>query len=444
MVGTNPDTQDKPYDAVIIGAGPAGVTTATLLAQKGRRVLVLEKERFPRYRIGESLIPYCYFTLERLGMIDKLNASFQKKHSVQFVTPDGKVTAPFYFQKHIDHALAQTWQVERSEFDQMMVDNAKAHGVEFIEGVNVREPLYEDTLRGKRVVGVRAQHEDDAEGQLREHRARVTVDASGRDTLMVKKHDWRMDDPVLKKIAVWTYYKGAKRDPGMDEGATTVAYVPEKGWFWYLPLANDIVSVGVVAERDYLYRNPEELGESRGPEAILNRELACNKWIEDHVSTGEPFGGYRVTGDYSYRSKYSAVDGMILVGDAFAFLDPVFSSGVFLALRGGELAADTIDEALKSGDVTAEAFDAYSETLCQGIEAMRKLVYAFYDDTFSWGELFKKYPELRPDVTDCLIGHVFKDFDKLWSAVEEFANLPAELTYGRPKPTESQAVAPSA
>jgi flavin-dependent dehydrogenase len=408
------------YEVLVIGAGPAGSTAAALLAEKGRRVLVLEKQQFPRYKIGESLIPFCYFTLERLGLIEKLrNSHFTKKYSVQFVTTDGRLSTPFYFSQHLDHPCSETWQVPRSEFDQMLVENAQGKGAEFRFGARVKDLLREED----RVVGLLV--EDDERGEY-ELRAPIAIDASGREALSVHKYDWRVKDPELNKMAVWTYYKGAKRDPGMDEGATTVAYVPEKGWFWYIPLPGDVVSVGIVAEPSYLYRDGRE------PEKMFQREIDNNPWIAEHLAPGTQTGEYRITSDYSYRSRYSAIDGLVLTGDAFAFLDPVFSSGVFLALKGGEMAADAVDESLTAGDVSAEQFNAYSEKLCHGIEMMRNLVYAFYDQNFSFKEVLMKYPDLKGDMTDCLIGNFATDFDRLFAAIGEFAKLPAPLPHGRP------------
>jgi flavin-dependent dehydrogenase len=233
-------------------------------------------------------------------------------------------------------------------------------------------------------------------------------------------------DPELNKIAIWTYYRGATLDPGLDAGATTVAYLPEKGWFWYIPLPEDLVSVGVVAERDYLYRDTRELP------CIFQREVGNNRWIEEHLASGRQTGPYWVTGEFSYRAKYCAADGMILAGDAFAFLDPVFSSGVFLALRSGELAADAVDAALSAGDFSAAQFREYGEHICRGIEAMRKLVYAFYDHEFSFRDFVKKFPELRGDLTDCLIGNLFRDFEPLYAGVAQFAALPEALPHGTP------------
>ena len=410
----------KTYDAVVIGGGPAGSTVGALLAEKGREVVVLEKSKFPRYHVGESLMPYCYFTFERLGIVDQLNErAYTQKHSVQFVTSDGKISAPFYFFQHLDHPAATTWQVKRSEFDELMLENARAKGAEVREETQVVDFLYEDG----RVVGVVA---ESAAGERYELNAQITIDASGRDGIFQSKKKWRRRDPKLNKIAIWTLYKGAKRDPGLDEGATTVAYLEDRGWFWNIPMRDDIVSSGIVAERDYLYKD------TRDPKEIYEREIENNVWIKEHLSCGEQFGEYWVTGEYSYRSEHCADDGIVLAGDAFAFLDPVFSSGVFLALKSGEMAADAIDVALESGDVSASQFRDYGERLCQAIETMRSLVYAFYDNDFSFGKLIKKHGDLQGSLTDCLIGDlVDKDYDPLINAISEITELPEPLSHGR-------------
>ncbi len=404
-------------DALILGGGPAGSTAAAVLAAKGRRVLVLERERFPRYKVGESLLPYCYFPLERIGMIEKLRASsFVKKYSVQFAAMDGRISAPFYFFQHFDHDAAQTWQVVRREFDQMMLDNAIEKGAQVVHGATAKRLI----MHGDRCEGLVV----DFEGERQSVRAPVTIDCGGRHGFAATARGWIVPDPQLNKVAIWTYYKGARRDAGHDEGATTVAYLPGKGWFWYIPLPDDVVSVGVVAERDYLYREGKDL------EAIIDRETEANRWIADHLAPGRRCEPVRVTAEYSYRSRYCAGDGLVLAGDAFTFLDPVFSSGILLALLGGERAAHAVDAALSAGDVSAARFAAYGADLCEGIEAMRKLVYAFYEETFSFGSLLKSHPDLRGDLTDCLIGNLAKDFRPLFQAVGEFARVPEPLPYG--------------
>jgi flavin-dependent dehydrogenase len=397
------------FDVIVIGGGPGGSTTSALLAEQGHKVLLLEREPFPRYHIGESLIPYTWFTLNRLGVVDWLRTSAcPKKYSVQFVSITGKVSQPFYFFQTIKHECAQTWQVWRSEFDQMLLDNAVNKGVTLRQHVSVRDVLME----GTRVVGVRADTKDGQKGE--EIRAKVVVDASGRDSLLSRKFGWKDKDVDLNKIAVWSYFEGALRDPGLDEGATTVAYVPQKGWFWYIPLHSNTVSVGVVGEPGYLYRD------TRDPEAIFRREVDACAWIRERITAGKQVQPVRVTGEYSYHSKQIAGDGFCLVGDAFAFLDPLFSTGVFLALKSGEMAADAIHAGLSTGRVDAAHFDDYLARQRRAVNSFRQLVRAFYDLSFSFREFLQVYPHLNSLIVDTLVGNVFTDLTPLFNALEEY------------------------
>ena len=409
-------------DVVIIGAGPAGSAAAALLAEQGHRVVVLEREKFPRYHIGESLLPFTYQPLERLGLIGQMRGSaFVKKYSVQFVSPSGKASQPFYFYNRYDReTIAQTWQVLRSEFDQMLVDHARAKGAVVLEETTVTALLKD----GESIVGVRTHN---GAGEAAEYRAPITIDCSGKEAFTAVRQGWRMRDPYLNKIAVWTYYQGAKRDAGIDEGTTTVAMVPEKGWFWWIPQHNDMVSVGVVAEGKYLTRDGV-----KSPEAIFQREIEQNLWVKDHLAGGRQVGQYFVTSEYTHHARHCYTEGLLLAGDAFCFLDPVFSSGVMLALKSGVLAADTVHEALAAGDFSPTRFADYGRLLREGVENMRKLVYAFYDPNFSFRVVTDKNPDLAGDITDCLSGDVNKDFSRLWKAIAEFAPLPEALPYGHP------------
>lgn len=413
-------TATREYDAVVIGGGPAGSTAAAVLAMHGRRVALVEREKFPRYHIGESLMPYCYFPLARVGVLERIQKShFPKKYSVQFVSQDGRRSQPFYFFQHYDHPSSTTWQVLRSEFDQILLDNAREKGAEVWEETRAEQLLQEDG----RVVGIRAVRKSE---EPVEFRAPMTIDATGRDALSVARNGWRVGDDYLKKIAIWTYYRGAHRDAGLDEAATTIAYLPDKGWFWYIPLPNDIVGVGLVAERDYLFSDTRDL------ETIFLREAQKNPWIARRIEPGTRVEKHFVTSEFSYRSRYCASDGLVLTGDAFAFLDPVFSSGVFLALWSGERAADAVHAALEAGDVSAAQFETYGKDLCDCIEAMRKMVYAFYDHDFHFRELFAAHPHVTGPLTDCLLGHLSQDFTELFDRMGEFTPLPEPLEYGRP------------
>jgi flavin-dependent dehydrogenase len=410
------------YDAIVVGGGPAGASASAVLAEHGRRVLVLEREKFPRYHIGESLLPFTFGPLDRLGMIPKMRRSrFVKKYSASFVQPDGKPSQPFYFFNRYDReTVAQTWQVVRSEFDQMLLDNAREKGAEVREETTVKRLIRED----EHVVGVEAMDKNDT---LFTVRAPITLDCTGKEAFASTRCGWRVADPFLNKIAVWTYYQGTKRESGIDEGTTTVAYVPSKGWFWHIPQHDDRVSVGVVAEAKYLTR-----GGLKEPQAIFDRAVEENKWIKSRLASGDSTGEYFVTSEYSRHSRHCASPGLLLVGDAFAFLDPIFSSGVMMALKSGVLAGDIIHEGLLNGNLSAESFIDYGRQLRQSVENMRKLVYAFYDPNFSFKEVITRHPEAAGQITDCLSGDVNKDFSQLWDWIREFAPLPEDLPYGEP------------
>lgn len=409
------------YDVIVVGGGPAGSTTGALLAEKGHDVLILEKEKFPRYHVGESLMPFCYFPLERLGLVDTLmDSGNPRKYCVQFVRQDGFLSQPFYFFQHFDHPSSTTWQVWRSEFDKMILDKARQNGASVLEETQAKSLIKSEN----RVEGVVVESKDLGKLELR---APLVIDASGRDCFAAHKEKWMVRDPELKKIALWTYYKGAKRDPGLDEGATTVAYLPGKGWFWYIPLSGDMVSVGIVAEHQYLFN-----GSTKDHAEIFQREVQNNEWIKEHLAEGEQTGEYRVTGDYSYRNRYCAIDGLALAGDALGFLDPVFSSGVFLALKSGVMLADEVDEALKNNQpLNASCFENYGKRMQSSIETMRKIVYAFYDENFSFGDLVKRGDHLRAALTDCLIGNVDdQDFKELFESMSDLAELPEPVEHG--------------
>ncbi len=399
------------YDVIVVGGGPAGTTTATLIAQHGHRVALFERDHFPRFHIGESLIPQTYEVLKRLNMLDKMKSShFIKKYSVQFVTDKGRLSEPFYFCDHKPHESSQTWQVRRSEFDKLMLDNARQHGVEVYEGARVHEFL----MDGQRASGVKVSRSE--ESGVEDIHAKVVVDATGQQSMLLGKLGLREWDPELKKGALWTYWKGAYRDTGHDEGATVVMQIQGKqAWFWYIPLHDDIVSVGVVGAHDYLFRN-------RGTtdfEEIYFQEVAKCPGLQPRIENAERCDIFRAQKEYSYRSRQAAGDGWVLVGDAYGFLDPLYSSGVLLALKSGQMAADAIVEGLAKNDVSAAQLGQWEPEFVRGMIRMRRLVCEFYDG-FSFGRFVKRHPHLKGFVTDVLIGDIFKDdVDVLWPLMDE-------------------------
>ncbi|MCB1058376.1 MAG: tryptophan 7-halogenase [Acidobacteria bacterium] len=407
------------YDTVVIGAGPAGATAAALVAEGGHRVLLLERDTFPRFKIGESLMPACGEVLGRLGLVDRLQTShFPKKFSVQFFSPSGQASSPFYFSEVECARHPQTWQVLRSEFDQLMADNARAKGAEVHHGVSVRDVLFE----GDRAVGVRGRGPG---GEAWEVGARVVVDATGQNALLARKLDLQEDDPNLRNASIFTHFAGGVRDPGRDEGATLILHTThQRSWFWSIPLPDDRVSIGLVAPQDYLVRPPK-----RPPQQVFEEELAQCPGLLPRLEGARQVMPVQVLRDFTYKARRRAGDGWVLVGDAYGFVDPLYSSGVLLALKSGELAADAICQGLSDGDLSGDRLGAFEGSFLRGMEAIRKLVYAFYDPDFSFARFLKRHPQYKDALVRILIGDVFRDdVDDLFVPMAEMVELPEAWT----------------
>ncbi len=386
------------YDCIVVGGGPGGSTAAALVAQAGFSTLLVEREKVPRFHVGESLMPETYWTLERLGVLERMQRSdFVRKVSVAFVNESGKESQPFFFKEHDPRDCSTTWQVERADFDKMLFDNAAAKGADCFDQTRVRDVL----LDGKRAVGVRL---ETAGGESREVRATVVVDATGQQSVIANRLGLRDDDPKLKKAAIWGYYRGARRDPGEHGGATIIMHTSGKdSWFWYIPLRDDVTSIGVVGNNDYLLR-----GRGRSAEVFEDELVKCPALV-DRLMNATLVSDFRVAKEFSYATKQHAGDGWVLVGDAFGFIDPIYSSGVFFALKSGELAADAIIEGLKSGDTSGKQLGKWADQFKSGTKWIRKLVGAFYENDFSFGRFMREHPEHRGNLTDLLIGRIFYD-----------------------------------
>ena len=377
------------------------------MAQQGLRVSLFERERFPRFHIGESLIPETYWVLKRLNMLPKMQQShFVKKYSVQFVNAAGKLSAPFYFWDNKPHECSQTWQVVRSEFDKMMLDNAREHGVDVHEGTRVFDVLFE----GDRAVGVTVQGEN---GGRRDVRAKVVVDASGQNGMLQNRFHLRVWDPVLNKSAVWTYWKGAYRDTGKDEGATMVLQTADRhGWFWYIPLHDDVdqrrrrgageaAAEGARHARADLHRGSREV---RGGQGAHRRRDARHRLLRHQgllVSRVEA----RRRGMGADRRRLRVSRSAVFVGRA---------AGAPLGRDGRRCDRGRPRQRRRVGAQLARWRPAFDE----GVNRMRRLVCEYYDG-FSFGQFVRNYPELRGTVTDLLIGDLFTDrVDKVWAPME--------------------------
>lgn len=391
------------YDCIVIGGGPGGATVAALVAQAGHSVLLLERSNFPRFHIGESLMPESYWTFKRLGMLPKLrNSPFVVKQSVQFVNGSGKESQPFYFDEMNPHECSRTWQVVRSEFDQMMLANAAEHGAHVWQDANVTQVLLEPSEHDSlpRATGVVVSRAGQSPQTIS---ARVVVDATGTSSMLSRKLGIRQPDPRLRKASIFAHYKGGRRDPGKNAGATLVlATENQDGWFWYIPLHNDIVSVGVVGD-------PERLIQGRvSPEQTLDEEILRCPGLDGRLANAQRVSPVHVLSDFSWKSTRCAGDGWVLVGDAFGFLDPIYSSGVFLALKSGEMAADAIIEGFAKNDLSGAQLGKWGPMLSDGMHAMRKLVYAYYTRGFSFGQFMRMYPDYKRNLVELLIGDVFR------------------------------------
>ena len=403
------------YDCVVVGAGPAGCAAAAVAARAGLRVLLVERDPAPKFKVGESMMPETYWALEEMGVLERMKQShFVHKHSVQFYARSGRASAPFYFQDEKDHACSQTWQVHREEFDQLLFENAGDQGAECHRGLAVKDLHFEGDPESSPLSGVTLESETLGKQQVR---CKVLLDATGQSTLLGRFIELGKQDYGLRNASIFTHFKGAFRDPGRDEGATLILQTVPEGdtWFWYIPLAHDVVSVGLVGEAKNLKRPG-----NRPHETFFEEVERCPE-IKRRIAGAVQCRPVDMVKDFSYRYEKMAGDGWVLLGDAFSFIDPVYSSGIFLALFSGVMAAQSTAEAIQAGDVSAAKLSEFQPRLNRGTDAIRSLVEAFYNKNFSFGRFLKQYPHHQSGVTRILIGDVFdQPFDDLFSDMSTF------------------------
>ncbi|TWU46332.1 putative FAD-dependent oxidoreductase LodB [Rubripirellula tenax] len=410
------------YDVVVIGGGPAGGSAASTVAAGGLDTLLVERDSMPRFHVGESLMPETYWPLQRLGLTDRIKAAgWQVKKSVQFVTHNGRESEPFFFRQHDDRDCSNTWQVERSEFDKMLFDRAAELGADCVDQTRLVDVKFDENGKATGVVL------KDRNGNLHDVECRVVIDGTGQQSFIANKRGLKTINPDLKKAAIWTYYRDAIRGEGDNEGATIIMQTETRdAWFWFIPLSRGITSIGCVADNDYLLKG-------RGkPEQVYQEELARCPGLRPRLENATQLGDVRTAKEFSYMTSQSAGDGWVLVGDAFGFIDPVYSSGVYFALEMGIRAGDAIIEGFKKNDLSGEQLGQWTESFREGSKWVRKLVHAFYTKEFSIGRFMKEHPEHRGNVTDLLIGRVFHE-----NAGNMFDDLDASIARAK---TEAMAV----
>jgi flavin-dependent dehydrogenase len=383
-------------DVAIIGGGPAGSSAGTLLAQAGRRVVIFDREKFPRFRVGESMLPTSLNTLERMGVKPKIDAGgFLIKHGGEIVSACGK-RVRFYFRNGRNAKRATAYQVLRSEFDKILLDHAASSGCDVREQTAVDSfEVDEDQVtlypRGKPPV-----------------RAKYVIDCSGRNCFIGNRYQLRQPYPNLHKFSVFAYYDDVMRNDGPD-GTLTRMVRAKDCWFWMIPLQGRTSSIGVVMDTEKFRKL------NKTPEEALANCIAEQPMVNEWMGAAKRVTPVYATGDFSYRNSKLTGDRWLLAGDAAGFVDPVFSSGVYLALLSGEQAADALNLALDRPQSRPNAFRYYERRIGRVLDIYLRWASAWYTQEFMEVFLFpKEIFGLVPTVSAVLSGNEVRDFGMRW------------------------------
>lgn len=390
------------YDVAIIGGGPAGSTAATLLAKAGRRVIVFEREKFPRFHIGESLLPFSMQTFDRLGVREKLDQTFMPKFGGEITAACGTKGVKFYFKDGFRSQRDRSYQVTRSEFDKVLLDHSRENGVEVREETEVtRFDFASDRVK----IDIAA-----PDGTKSSIESRYLLDCSGRQTTLGSLFNLKKTYDHLRKFSVFAHYENVDRLPGKD--ATLIRMVRGLDrWFWLIPLTETRTSVGVVMDTATFRAT------KLGPEAALEKFIAEQPLMTERMKNAVRVSPVYSASDFSYRNRQLAGDRWLLAGDAAGFIDPVFSSGVFLAIMSAEKAADTLDEVLQDESQRRRLFRKYSRKVNRVMDVYLTFVNSWYQRGKEFLEVFLNPTEtmqIAAAVNAVLAGNAGKSFAIKW------------------------------
>jgi flavin-dependent dehydrogenase len=362
--------RERSIDVLIVGGGPAGSTAGALVAAAGIEAVIVESEVFPRFHVGESLLPNSLPFFDELGVHDRIRAlpHTRRKDGASFVTHDGSKHVVYWFDEAMAPAVPHAYQVRRDEFDAMLLAHAGERGAEVLQGWKVTTPHWE----GNRFVGVTARDPNGNEWLLR---CRAFLDASGQSSFLAGRMGWRFAYQNHRKAAAVSHFRGAWLPPGREAGNITIAIAPG-GWFWLIPFADDTVSVGVVADISAWRGHPN-------PESLFRAMVDRTPEVARRLAGAEPTLPFSAIQNFSYRVMHMAGDGYCLIGDAAGFLDPIFSTGVYLGMTTAASAArDVIDALTRHGRLEGSDFGP-TVSLARDLQRLFfSLIRAYYDPNF--------------------------------------------------------------
>jgi flavin-dependent dehydrogenase len=374
-------------DVVVIGGGPAGSTSASFLARQGWDVTVFERAVFPRDHVGESMLPFCYWIFEELGVLDLMKDRVVRKPGVRFLDTDGETHTTFCFNQKIEGPSGLSFQVLRSEFDELLLDHSIEEGATVHEGVAVRKVDFDDDGRVHVTV-------EDPDGDTHEVVAKFVIDASGRDTFLANRMKTKTAHKELERTALSSHWTGCKYSGGLEQGMIQIVYTggEKQGWIWVIPLARDRLSIGSVMNTPYFRARRKELkdaGVEDWQSALYLSEINDSAFVRETIGGAEQLWGIMYNGDYSYFCHQKYGDRFALVGDASAFIDPIFSSGVYLAMQSARYLADAVDARLRNGvDESEPKMKEVYEKIVGAYSLVDKLIRLFYTrDILNYAQL---------------------------------------------------------